>query len=974
VTLDSVVHNSLVESLTKGFIDKTKIGNNQYLPKIVVNDKINGRKVLTSIQNQLNTCDTFWFSVAFATSGGVSSILQSLIDSLNRKINGKILLSNYLSFTQPEALRKLLKLKNIDLKVVEKGNFHSKGYLFEKDDLCNLIIGSSNLTQSALSTNKEWNLQISASKNSGIFDEARKLFQYEFDNATQVTDQYINSYEHEYSKRSFNIEKNYKKEAFFKITPNIMQEEALRNLNTIRLKGKKKALLISATGTGKTYLSAFDAENLKINRLLFIVHRENIARKSLESYKMIFGESKTYGIFSGDEKDTKKDFIFSTIQTLSKKENIERFNESYFDYIIIDESHRAGANSYQTIFSYFKPKFLLGMTATPERSDGFDIFKLFDYNIAYEIRLHKALEMEMLCPFHYFGITDLSVNGREIEEKSDFSLLVERERIERIIEISKLYGTDSGIIHGLVFCSRTEEARNLSEGFNQRGYNTIYLTGSSTDQERSMSVDRLESVDTANKLDYIFTVDIFNEGVDIPKVNQIILLRSTKSIIVFIQQIGRGLRKTDGKQYLTILDFIGNYDNNYLVPIALYGDTSFNKDKIRKLIVNGNNYLSGCSTVNFDRISKEKIFKSIDTSNLELRKDLVADYDLLKYKLGNIPMSIDFIRHSSRDPQLYINYSKSYFNFICSLEKEYRNKLDDNQIKLLELFSSEINNSKRIEESIILKAIIDNKKFKTTDLEKIIKEKYGYVIDKKSISSFEQNLNFKFVTQNKDGNLTPIGDIYNFKIVTLENDEFIIDINFANLLQNNIFKAFLLDNIITAILKYENIFKSENFINGFTLYNKYSRKDVFRILNWSKNPNPQNVGGYIISEDKSNCPIFVNYHKEEDISSSTKYDDGFINKSIFKWMSKNKRNLSSPDITAIRNYKSLNMRIPLFIKKNNDEGSDFYYVGEIYPIENSFEMGHIEDDNMKKISVVKVLFELHPMIDENLYIYITQNS
>jgi superfamily II DNA or RNA helicase len=970
--MDIVFHNSLVESITKGFIDKTISGSNEYLPNIVLNDKINGRKVLTTIINQLSVCDTFWFSVAFATSGGVSSIYQPLIELLNRKITGKILLSNYLTFTQPEALRKLLRLKNIELKVVEDGNFHSKGYLFEKDDLCNLIIGSSNLTQSALSSNKEWNLQISASKTSEIFDEAKNIFQKEFDHAIPVTDTYIINYEKEYLKKSFIIDKKYKKE-YIEITPNIMQIDALNNLKNIRGSGKNKALLISATGTGKTFLSAFDAKNLKINRLLFIVHRENIARKSLESYKNIFGDSKTYGIFSGVEKDTDKDFIFSTIQTLSKRENIERFNEYDFDYIIIDESHRAGANSYQIIFSHFKPKFLLGMTATPERTDGFDIFKLFNYTIAYEIRLHKALEMEMLSPFHYFGITDLTVNGEDIEEKSDFNLLVTSERIDRIIEKSKLYGTDSGIIHGLVFCSRTEEAKILSEGFNLRGYKTTYLTGNSTDEERSLSIERLESIDTYNKLDYIFTVDIFNEGIDIPKVNQVILLRSTKSIIIFIQQIGRGLRKIDGKQYLTILDFIGNYDNNYLVPIALYGDTSFDKDKIRKLIVNGNSFLPGCSTINFDRISKEKIFNSIDTSNLQLKKDLVTDYELLKNKLGRIPMSLDFLAHSSRDPQLYINYSKSYYNFICTLENIYKNKLSEIEIKLLEVFSLEINNSKRVEESIILEKVIENSNLSKIDLEKIIYESYYYKLDQKSISSFEINLNFKFVTENKNGKISSIGDIYNLNIIDYKNEEFRLADNFSNHLQNEVFKKFLLDNVQTSILKYNDIYKRDNFKNGFILYNKYSRKDVFRILNWSSNPLAQNVGGYIISKDKSNCPIFVNYHKSDNISSSTKYDDGFINKSLFKWMSKSKRTLNSPDVNDIRNYKNFNMRIPLFVKKSNDEGTDFYYLGEISPIIDSFEQSYIKDDSQNDVPVVKIIFKIEPMMDENLFTYIIQN-
>ena len=387
-----------------------------------------------------------------------------------------------------------------------------------------------------------------------------------------------------------------------------MQRLALDNINKLRSLDQNKALLISATATGKTFLSAFDVEQMKANKVLFIVHRLNIARKSLETFKHVFKNKKTYGIFSGSEKDLDSDFIFSTNLTISNPDNFQKFKPNHFDYIIIDEAHRSGAETYKKIINYFTPKFLLGMTATPERTDAFDIFSLFDHNIAYEIRLKKAMEMELVVPFHYFGVTDIEVNGQVLDENSDFRLLTSDERVDRVIEYANKYGCDDGNIRGLVFCSKVEEANELSEKFNQRGYKTISLSGANSEKEREEAIDKIESNNPAEKLDYIFTVDIFNEGIDIPRLNQVIMLRPTQSTIIFIQQLGRGLRKFfNQKEYVTVIDFIGNYQNNFLIPVALFGDTSFNKDNLRKMINSGSSMLPGASTINFDEISRENI-------------------------------------------------------------------------------------------------------------------------------------------------------------------------------------------------------------------------------------------------------------------------------------------------------------------------------------------------------------------------------
>ena len=679
------------------------------------------------------------------------------------------------------------------------------------------------------------------------------------------------------------------------------------------------------------------------------------------------------GFYSGNRRELDKDFVFSTIQTISREEHLNEFKPDHFDYIVIDESHRAGAESYQKILNHFNPKFLLGMTATPERTDGLDIFKLFDHTIAYEIRLHKALDEDMLSPFHYYGVSDISVDGKALEEKADFAKLTSNERIKRIIEKAKFYGCDNGEVRGLIFCSRIEEAKELSEGFNKRGLKTLALTGENSEAERSDAISRLESNNIDNKLDYIFTVDIFNEGIDIPRVNQVILLRPTQSAIVFVQQLGRGLRKAENKEYLTVIDFIGNYSNNYMVPIALYGDTSYNKDSLRKLMSSGSSLIPGTSTINFDKVSKEKIFEAIDTANMQLKKDLVKDYTLLKYRLGRIPKMIDFIDHGSRDPQLYVDYSKSYFNFVSSQEDSLSDKLNSFELKLLELFSNEINNSKRVEESIILRELIEKRTLDFTSIKEIIRKTYKYTISNKTIESCINNLNFEFVTENKNQKLITVREKYGINIIKVNKEIISLDTSFKSILNNLTFTEYLKDSIEYSIRNFNLLFEQNKFNNGFVLYRKYSRKDVFRILNWETNPLAQNVGGYMVSPDKSNCPIFVNYHKEESIANSIKYEDGFINNAIFEWMSKSKRTLNSPDVQTIRNYKT-GLRLPLFIKKSNDEGTEFYFMGDVTPIDDSFEQTTMLDDNQKKVSVVKVKFNMNHPVENSIYDYITRSD
>ena len=394
--------------------------NQTYQPQLLFNDYKQGMKLSYEIIQQLNSCDSFQLSIAFISLSGLATLKQTLLDLQNKNISGKIITSTYLGFNEPKVFKELLKFNNLEIRIYDdpKIGFHPKGYIFKKNDTYNIIIGSSNLTQNALSINQEWNLKLSSTYNSDISKQVLKEFNQQWQNSFPLTNQWINEYSKTYTKQKNKIQLK----TNTKIKPNKMQIAALNALKSIRNENKNKALLISATGTGKTYLSAFDVKAFNPKRMLFVVHRENIAQNAMMSFQKIINNH-SFGIFTGNKKETDADYIFSTIQTIHKQEYRKMFDPDDFDYIIIDEVHRAGANSYQKLINYFKPKFMLGMSATPERSDDFDIYQMFDYNIAYEIRLQQAMEYDLLCPFHYYGITDLQVNGVSLEDKSDFNHL-----------------------------------------------------------------------------------------------------------------------------------------------------------------------------------------------------------------------------------------------------------------------------------------------------------------------------------------------------------------------------------------------------------------------------------------------------------------------------------------------------------------------------------------------------------------------
>jgi len=959
-------------AVTTGFVDEKTESFLEYRPSILTNDPITNEKVLTTILDELRACQSFFLSVAFITSGGVASLMGALLDLKSKGISGKILVSEYLNFTEPEALRKLKQLPNVELKIAKESDFHSKGFLFTHSSYYTIIIGSSNITQSALTKNKEWNLKVTAHKDSELFKQTIIEFEKVFDSSYEVTDDYLTKYAFVY-----NSERKLRqglREALLsnpkKIEPNEMQMQALTNLAKLRSAGKAKALLVSATGTGKTYLSAFDVRNVNPKRMLFLVHRKNIAVKAKESFENIIGRAKTFGVYSGSQTDINANYIFSTIQTISREDHLIQFSQDHFDYIVIDETHRASAKSYQKILDHFKPKFLLGMTATPERTDALDVFGVFDYNIAFEIRLHDALAHNMLVPFHYYGVSDIEINGKLIDEKVTLNNLNRKDRAKHIIEKINLFGTNDGVTRGLVFCSRQEECEFLSNEFNSFGFKTLSLTGKSSDDERSRAIDLLETDDLEIKLDFIFTVDIFNEGIDIPRVNQIVMLRPTQSAIVFVQQLGRGLRKREGKSYVTVVDFIGNYQNNFLVPVALFGDKSYVKDNLRKLVNQPEKSIFGASTIYFDRIVKERIFESINTGKLQEKRKLVQEYISLKGKIGRTPKMMDFINHGERDPFQYVTNYKSYYEFQL-LQKESISSLNAFELELLSFFSKEVLNPIRYVEIHLLKSVI-TKVFNLQEYFDLYKSETNSDLSKDIFNHALHHINGMFFTIKHKNKLVKIGDCKKYVNIEIKNEQILIGATLSSLLKHENVKSYLLDLCEYSINNLKSQSQSKYADNDFIVNQKYTRKDVFRVLNWEENPNPQSVGGYMISKTKKDCALFVNYHKEDGISATTKYHDRFVSRNEFIWMSKNKRCLKSADVSAIVQQETFGMRVPLFVKKSNFEDTDFYFLGNLNIVQNSWEEKMIKDDSNKNVSVVEMKFNLETPVDKAIYDYLIE--
>ncbi len=945
--------SSLLESLKTSFIDRRVDSDENCRVQLLVNEQSQGSCVLNALEDELRHCSEFSMSVAFVTLSGITPLLLTLSELAERGIKGRILTTDYLTFSEPAALRRLAQFPSFEVRMFctadmhsSAGGFHTKGYLFKTGTQLRFIVGSSNLTGAALKSSQEWNVRFTANEEGELSRNISEEFEALWASPlarplSEVIDSYEESFAEQARIRSELARSAAREQAQQKgLKPNLMQQRLIANLSAFmrqplddKSRSDRRALLISATGTGKTFASAFAVQSLAPRRILFLVHREQIARKSAQSYRQVLGNSYQYGfLISSDRSGTalsgERQAVFATMQTMVRNLELGTFPREYFDIIVIDEVHRAGAQSYRRIMDYFNPRLWLGMTATPDRPDSENIYELFDHQILLDIRLQQALEQELLCPFHYFGISELITDALGQGELGDFSKLTSSERVEHILKNIKRFGFCGRRVKGLMFCSSVQEARTLSDRFNQAGLRTLALSGEDSQQSREQAIARLTSDSPeCAPLDYLLTVDIFNEGVDIPEINQVVLLRQTQSPIVFVQQLGRGLRKAPGKEFLVVIDFIGNYANNYMIPLALSGDRSCQKDIMRKTLIA--NTIPGNSTIHFDSIARERIFRAIDAARTNSFAQLKSAYQLLKYQLGRVPSLLDFEEHGSIDAVKFFSQSGSYVEFLCKVEKDSSDRPEVSKIgrEMLAYLSNKIGSGQRPSEALVLQAVLEGR---TSGLKEHLTDALialGLDASQDHLLNCSKVLTNNFA-RNKDEQMKTPHAVF-------------IDIDAAGQWQASAgllaeldaggdFRRHLSELVAFVIDRFKKRFSSLYRRTALKLYERYTYDDVCRLLNWPANMPANNIGGYRYDAPTKTLPVFINYDKAED---AINYHDHFESPQSLIALSKTNRAVTSPDADHIYKRKPADKdnRIFLFVRKNKDDNETkaFYFLGEV---------------------------------------------
>lgn len=669
------------------FDSKEKL--NTYLPEEYVTDVMTGDKdkrmyLYYQLINSMKKADRIDIIVSFLMESGVKLLLKELNQAIKRGAQIRILTGNYLGITQPSALY-LIKRElgeKVDLRFYneKERSFHPKSYMFHYADHSDIYIGSSNISRSALTSGIEWNYRFSSRKDSENYEKFFQTFEDLFENHSIIIDdeelkRYSKSWHRPAASKDLDRydqieDEDTKVRLLFE--PRGAQIEALCALENSRAEGATKGIVQAATGVGKTYLAAFDSKNYE--RVLFVAHREEILKQAAESFKNV-RNSDDYGFFDGNEKTTDKAVVFASVATLGRKEYLTEgyFKRDYFDYIVIDEFHHAVNEQYLRIVNYFNPKFLLGLTATPERMDGRSIYEICDYNVPYEITLNEAINKGMLVPFHYYGIyddTDYSklhlVRGRYDEKELNETYIGNVRRYDLIYKYYKKYGSK----RALGFCCSRAHAEEMAKEFCNRGIPSVAVYSNADgaySEERSIAIDKLKAGD----IKVIFSVDMFNEGVDITSVDMVLFLRPTESPIVFLQQLGRGLRRSAGKEYLNVLDFIGNYEKAGNVRGLLTGNT-YSKD--RPYNPADKEGIPDDCIIDFD-MRLIDLFAEMDKKHLKIKDRIRNEYYRIKELIGRRPSRLELFTYMEDEIyQLTISRTKEnvfrdYLGFLKELNE-----------------------------------------------------------------------------------------------------------------------------------------------------------------------------------------------------------------------------------------------------------------------------------------------------------------
>ncbi|MCS5420625.1 MULTISPECIES: DEAD/DEAH box helicase family protein [Psychrilyobacter] len=629
--------------------------------------------ILPKLQHCIKKAKKIYFIVSFIRDSGMKLLIKTIKEAGSEGKEIKIITSNYLNITEPNALYRLYEVfekdKNIKIFNNSSISFHPKTYIFEYENgEGEVLVGSSNISYSALMSGVEWNYAFKKSSHEKEYYEFLNEFEELYEkNSVLLTLEWLRKYEQTYRKNKDIIDVVPPK---LDLEPIKFQIPALYELSKTREEGHTKAMVTVATGLGKTYLGAFDSLNYK--KILFVAHNIEILEQARLSFLSVH-KGKTAAFFTGDKKSMDGDILFATIQTLGKKRylNEEYFPKDHFDYIIVDEFHHADAPTYRRLIDYFEPEFLLGLTATPDRSDNGDIYEICDYNIAYECNFRTGINNGWLVPFEYYGIYDdvdySSIpwrSGKYDLEALENKLMIE-DRSEEILKKYKTYGKNKTI----GFCASVKHAKHMEEYFKKNKVRCASILGETSKNDRTQIIKDFRKGD----LKLIFVVDVFNEGVDIPDIETVMFLRPTTSYTIFIQQLGRGLRTSEGKDKLRVLDFVGNYKGSHWKPLFLTGNYNPKDPKQKTGSAIDMDLPQGCQA-NFDLklidyLEQERVKKE------PLKEKLIHEFFRMESELNKIPSMMDVEARGKYPVDIYIKTFKSWLNFLVDIERADPNEL-----------------------------------------------------------------------------------------------------------------------------------------------------------------------------------------------------------------------------------------------------------------------------------------------------------
>ena len=950
--------------------NKDIIGN---INELIINEKTKFRNFFVYLKQELLNCKKFYFIVSFIRYSGIQLLISTLDELEKQGIQGEIITSVYLNITDSKALRKLLSYKNIKVKIYNNSSesFHTKAYLFEKEKYHSVVIGSSNISQSALYSAEEWNVKLTDSSFFNIYGKSLNQFEklWHSNEAIELTQDFIDEYEK--YKKSVNVQNTFdyrktKIEQENEFVPNSMQKRVLQKLKETRINGNKKGLVISATGTGKTYLAAMDIKQFfeinsntenklfEINdKFLFIAHREELLENAINVFSKILKIDKNeFGRIYGGLKEIDKSIIFASIQSLRNCYN--EFKPSFFDYIIVDEFHHSMSDSYLKTLSYFNPKFLLGLTATPKRMDGKDILSLCDYNVVDEIGIKEALEEDLIVPFHYFGVNDYTINYDNIpykngkyNEKILLENLLLNTRTDYIVKKINKFGFDGDELSAVAFCQNIEHAFFMKEEFSKKGYKSAVITANTSSNERSEILEKFKN----KKIEILCVVDILNEGIDIPTINLLLFLRPTMSSTIFIQQIGRGLRKAKNKDFVTIIDFIGNHKKDYLL-INYFSSEVDNKDtlftKKEKIINEIKNQFSNIPKscyVELDRICQNRIIEKIEKINFSSKNILKEMYSSYKQEIGKSENEFLQVRDFNTNIELFQELCLKMHSFYNAQLQFENSEIKQNKIFLLNSEETEflayLEKKLTIVEPftyLIVKYLINNDfinpeiivdEYKNyfnikDDFQKeyVINRIFTELVEDEILEKNSKNRLFKIskkynkIFENKKEN----NDEINLKLIDLDNSQN-TNYNFKNRLEDLLYLG------LSEFKKNNNLsIFNENILIP---YKKYKRIEL-QILLDSKVPKGSWRAGYA-NTDKDIC-LFATIDKTHILQENLKYDNSLFADDIIQWISQPKTAHTSSVGKMFINHKKLGYNVHIFIRKfafmDGNKTNPFIYLGK----------------------------------------------